>query len=646
MKFYSISSWVACIALTINYNFQPYNPRVNARITAGFEHSMVIDGGYVYSWGSNLHNQVGASTSSHLSIPTLIPELENVIALAQGSAANHSLALQENGTVWAWGANTFGQLGIANADISKLAKPKMVDGIFGVVALAAGRNHSVALKDDGTVWTWGDNTFGQLGLAGQKLSLAPKQISQLSDIVAVSAGYHHTLALKKDGTVWAWGKNLNGQLGSADFDATSIPTQVKGLENVVFISSGAAHGTALKGDGTVWSWGWNDYGQLGNGNFQSSNIPLQLAIQDVVKISAGGLHTVALTTKGEVYSWGANTFGQLGKSTNRNYSKPVKVFSLKNVISIVAGDMHSVAILGDGSVKTWGSNSNYQLGIGEDLSSNTALKVFQVKSDLPIALTALNNKVPNIAAIENKYEPINEQLIEKGLVINADRNVTKGVTKGAKADDNASANNFEIPETFGAIDDECPIEATLKNINLAAIRTSDKNTILLQWEAPLDVNSLDFVVEKSFNNHTWIEMDIEPIIKETKNGYMLMAKDEAAASLNVFYRLRQVNCSDEFKYSVTTIMDSNVEGMPKFVAAPDLAKDYFILSVNHAIGKGHKYELIDSDERVVLSGRISENTYNQAISVSIRTLQDGLYTLRIIKNKKVAFTTKIFKVED
>lgn len=651
MKFYSISCWVALLALTINNNFQPYNPRVNARLTAGFEHSMVIDNGHVFAWGSNSNGQVGESSASFLNTPTRIPTLQNIIALAQGSAANHALALREDGSVWAWGNNNAGQLGIGDADVTHLRTPKMIEGIYGVVALAVGRNHSVALKDDGTVWTWGDNSYGQLGLYNQKTSLAPVKIEGLSDIVSVVAGYHHTLALKKDGTVWAWGKNLNGQLGNGSNDNNHLPTQIKDLQNIVYISSGAAHCMALKGDGTVWAWGWNDYGQLGNGNFKSLNLPTQLSVSNIVKIAAGGLHTIALTTKGNVYAWGANTFGQLGKSSNRNFAKPVKVFSIKNAISVVAGDMHSLAVDNGGNVHSWGSNSNYQLGLTDDLSSITALNVYQIKDDAPLALTALNNQTPSITPIPNKYEPINEALVEKDLTINTKENVAKGVGSdedgGQRYADEAEVDQFAIPESFGTNDEiECPIEATLRNINLAATLTSKENTILLRWEAPLDIMSLDFVIEKSINNQTWVEMDILPTIQEKKNFYLLTATDEAASNMNIYYRLRQVNCSEEFKYSVTTSMNIKANNKARFEAGPELAKDHFILSINESIKKGYKYELIDSDDRAVISGKIPANAFNQSISVSIRSLRDGLYTFRIVKGKEIIFKEKIFKIEE
>jgi alpha-tubulin suppressor-like RCC1 family protein len=610
---------------------------------------MVIDGGQVLAWGSNTKGQLGETSASFLNTPTRIPSLENIIALAQGSAANHSLALREDGSVWAWGSNKAGQLGIGNADVSHLTIPKMIEGVYGIVALAVGRNHSVALKDDGSVWTWGDNSYGQLGLYNQKTSLTPVKVEGLSDIVSVVAGYHHTLALRKDGTVWAWGKNINGQLGNGTNETNHIPSQVQNLTNVVYISSGAAHCMALKGDGTVWAWGWNDYGQLGNGNFQSLNLPTQLPVGNIVKIAAGGLHTIALTTQGTVYAWGANTFGQLGKSSNRNFSKPVKVFSIKNAISIVAGDMHSLAVDTKGNVHSWGSNSNYQLGLTEDLSSSTALNVYQIKEDAPLALTALNNQTPSIIPIPNKYEPINEALVEKDLNINTKGNVTKGANddNNQTYTDEIKSDGFAIPESFGSNDEvECLIEATLRNINLSAIRTSKEKSILLRWEAPLDITSLDFVIEKSINNQTWIEMDVLPNIKEKKNYYLLTAVDEAASNMNVYYRLRQVNCSEEFKYSVTTFMNIKAKTKAMFEAGPELAKDYFILAVNKRIEKGYKYELIDSDDRAIISGKIPANEFKQSISISIRAIRDGLYTFRIVKGKKIIFKEKIFKIEE
>jgi Regulator of chromosome condensation (RCC1) repeat/Carboxypeptidase regulatory-like domain len=139
----------------------------------------------------------------------------------------------------------------------------------------AASNFTVFLKGDGTVWAWGSNSNGQLGNGTTTDSSTPVQVSGLSGVTAVAAGSAHAIALKGDGTVWAWGSNSNGQLGNGTTTDSSTPVQVSGLSGVTAVAAGSAYTIALKGDGTVWAWGSNSNGQLGNGTTDSlSPVPV------------------------------------------------------------------------------------------------------------------------------------------------------------------------------------------------------------------------------------------------------------------------------------------------------------------------------------------------------------------------------------
>src|SRR5262249_26375217 len=135
-----------------------------------------------------------------------------------------------------------------------------------VVAVGMGVNHTVALKSDGTVWTWGDNSQGQLGDNGQvAFRSTPAQVAGLSGIVSIAAGFNHTLALAGDGTVWTWGDNYGGQIGDGTTTDRPTPFHVPGLSGVTAIAAGGFHSVAVLGDGTVSTWGFNNSGQLGDG---------------------------------------------------------------------------------------------------------------------------------------------------------------------------------------------------------------------------------------------------------------------------------------------------------------------------------------------------------------------------------------------
>ena len=187
----------------------------------------------------------------------------------------HAIALKSDGTVWAWGYNAYGQLGDGTTAWSR-PTPVQVSGLSGVTAIAAGGYHTIALKSDGTVWTWGANGNGQLGDGTTTERKTPVQVSGLSSVTAIAAGSSHTIALKSDGTVWTWGANGSGQLGDGTNTERTTPVQVSGLSGVTAISGGESHTITLKSDGTVWTWGANASGQLGDGTYTSRTTPLQV----------------------------------------------------------------------------------------------------------------------------------------------------------------------------------------------------------------------------------------------------------------------------------------------------------------------------------------------------------------------------------
>lgn len=305
-----------------------------AAITAGGLFSMAADAGdrSLRAWGSNHYGQLGTSSvwTPKESIPTpqAVQTLGNVSAVSGGGW--HSLALLDDGTVWAWGRNDAGQLGIDSTEDQptpvQVKDPSGSGVLDNIVAISAGGWHSMALSADGTVYVWGDNTYGQLGDGTADARLLPVALTDLSDVKAISAGYFHSLAVYGDGHVAAWGDNEYGQLGVGTTDPSNKPLTVPGLQDVESVSAGHYHSIALKEDGTVWTWGDNSEGQLGIGDtLMTSNSPVQVVhLTDIQMISAGGYFNLALALDGSGWSWGWNEFGQLGDGTNHNRSTPIK----------------------------------------------------------------------------------------------------------------------------------------------------------------------------------------------------------------------------------------------------------------------------------------------------------------------------------
>ncbi len=294
------------------------------------------------------------------------------IAIAAGS--QHTVGLKSDGTVWAWGANSYGQLGDGTA-VQK-AFPVSVPGVPGVTAIAAGASHTAALQNGGSVVAWGKNGNGQLGNGTTFNMITPTAVSGLAGVTAIAAGDSHTIALKNDGTVVTWGWNGFGQLGDATTVDKNIPVQVPGLSGVIAIDAGSDHTVALKSDGTVVAWGLNNYGELGDGTTTTRNTPTAVpGLTGVIAIAAGTYHTVALKNDGTVVAWGVNWYGQLGDGTTVQKNSPTAVPGLAGVIAIAAGAYHTVALKNDGTVVAWGSNSYGQLGDGTTVHKNTPTAV-------------------------------------------------------------------------------------------------------------------------------------------------------------------------------------------------------------------------------------------------------------------------------
>lgn len=322
------------------------------------------------------HPSAAATRSKNNRTPLLLCLVSLLLALPATSHSatpwysqgkSHTLTLTQDGKVWALGTNDFGQLGNGTFE-SEAIEPKVIRGLDGIIAVSTGINHSVALKNDGTVWTWGYNGFGQLGNGTLQNSAVPHQVAGLSNVKAIASGSSHIVALKNDGTVWSWGANHSGQVGNGKNLDCLTPTQVSGLQNITEIVAGAYNTAALNKDGTVWSWGFNGMGQLGNGGNERSNIPVKVAGLDNVRaVAAGDQHMVALRQDGTVWAWGNNLANQLG-TTKISYSfSPVQVSGISNITDITASAGHTIAIAHNDSVWGWGDTGTGQWGNGASL---------------------------------------------------------------------------------------------------------------------------------------------------------------------------------------------------------------------------------------------------------------------------------------
>jgi alpha-tubulin suppressor-like RCC1 family protein len=331
--------------------------------SSGWNFTLAIKSdGTLWAWGRNNIGQLGDGTTSDSYVPKQITTVKtNWISIA--AAAEHTLALKSDGTLWAWGYNGDGDLGLG--DTTDRPSPAQVGSDNKWVSIAAEYYDTIALKSNGTLWAWGNNNIAQLGLGDSTDRPSPVQVGSDNKWVLIATGADHTIALKSDGTLWVWGGNGSGQLGLGDTTDRPSPVPMGSDTNWVSIATGAYRTLALKSDGTLWAWG-QSYGQL----------PVQVGSDNNwVSISAGNYHMIALKSDGTLWAWGSNSDGQLGLGDTTPRVSPVQVGSDNKWVSISAGWDHTVALKSDGTLWAWGYNGSGQLGLGDTTNGLSPVQV-------------------------------------------------------------------------------------------------------------------------------------------------------------------------------------------------------------------------------------------------------------------------------
>lgn len=363
-----------------------WNPNPNQHGPAG---AIAVGGGlyndYVvgadsslWVWGDDTYGQYGNNTQYQNQPGTIrdtVDQSSAYQAVAVASSGSHALLLRNDGTVWAWGDNSVGELGDGAANSFPVLIPSQVtksntpgDYLTGVVQIAAGGGglgepYSVALASDGTIWVWGSDHEGQLGngLTNQNVLWATA-LTTITGVVAIAAAPDgvNTMALKSDGTVWTWGRN---NLGNGSTGGSATPVQVTGLTGVAAISVSYSHAIVLKNDGTVWNWGDNAFGEMDNGTTSSTPVltPIQAnTVSGATEVAAGDFYSEVLLSSGAVWGWGTNENYELGTGfMTTPYTFPVQAKTPTTV-----AQPSPCPLLGVGTGPNPGPSVNEMLGGG------------------------------------------------------------------------------------------------------------------------------------------------------------------------------------------------------------------------------------------------------------------------------------------
>jgi len=356
------------LVLVLCQGFAIHAATVVTNVAGGLYHSLfLMSDGSLWAMGENGNGQLGDGTfnTNGMNRPEQIVS-SNVVAAAGGYY--FSLFLKGDGSLWGMGHNRYGQLGDGTFSTSSPFGTNRPEQIVSgnVVAIVAGAYHSVFLKSDGSLWAMGRNTYGQLGDGTTNNINAPEQIVP-GGVVAIAAGDFHTLFAKSDGSLWGVGNNQFGQLGDGTTNNVLTPEQIVS-GGIRAIAAGNVHSVFVKSNGSLWSMGWNYYAQLGDGTFNTTNKPEQIVASDVVTVAGGLYHNLFLTTGGGLWAFGFDLYGQLGDGrTGVATNKPEQIIP-GNVTAIAAGGDYSLFVKSDGSL--WGMGRNEYGPLGDGFSAS------------------------------------------------------------------------------------------------------------------------------------------------------------------------------------------------------------------------------------------------------------------------------------
>ncbi len=342
-------------------------------INAGGSHAIALtSNNKLYGWGANTSGQVGDVTRNSWT------------QVASGGGTNF-FALRSSGELYGWGHNTNASLGLSSTATGARSSPAQIgtpDPVNPWVYVSSAYRATLAIKSDGSLWAWGYGASAGnsifIGFSNSPNVTAPALVPTTSSRSWSMAAVHESSAaiIATDGTLWVWGANGQGYLGLNDRTARTSPTQILGSWNTVSVNGTST--IAIRNDNTLWSWGDNSNGQLGLNDLITRSSPVQIGTEsdwDGVSDSGGSNFTFAIKTNGALYGWGLNTAGQLGLNDLINRSSPVQVDVGSSFIQIAKGTGHIAAIKSDNTLWVWGENNNGQLGQNDLISRSSPTQV-------------------------------------------------------------------------------------------------------------------------------------------------------------------------------------------------------------------------------------------------------------------------------
>ncbi len=534
----------------------------------------------------------------------------NAQCWARISAGNaHTLAIKNDGTLWAWGFNQDGQLGDGTNTNRTFPVQVGTAADWSSVYVSDG-NFSLALKSNGTLWAWGENSVGQLGNGTFTNSNIPIQVGSNNDWLIVSPGYNYILATKTNQTLWAWGGNGTGQLGNGSIDfGIDAPVQIGTDNDWLWVDAGFQTSMALKTNGHIWAWGNNFNGIFGNGtNGTSSNVPIQVsATNDWISFNASS-HVMARKANGSLWAWGANAFGELGDGTTTDKLSPVQIGTDTDWDEVIAGGIFTLALKNDGTLWHWGDNGFGQYGNG---------------TFFPASLVPLQNP------FYNDWETISVTAFTAFGIRNGSNlwgwgsgtngQIGNGTTSNSNIPNQISCNNI-LPVTW------LYVNGQLQNGNA-----------IIKWATASESNTQKFEIEHSGNGISFSKIgNVTAAGNSSITQHYQFLHNSPAVGKN-YYRIKQIDLDGRFSYS-SIILLQNKDSKTNIIIAPNPVVNEATLFFNETGNK--TLQLLTTGGQIVYTEKI--NGTNNSHTINMSKLASGIYVLRLQTENGIK-TYKIIK---
>ncbi|MEO7098703.1 MAG: hypothetical protein ABI162_05035 [Luteolibacter sp.] len=393
-------------------------PDITPSVAASESTFFLSTAGTLQATGLNISGQLGIGDRFSRSIVHTISFPLTASQIWSGPQVTY--VRKSDGTLWACGSGSFGLLGDGKSNSSSYTFVQVgVDTDWKQLSL--GSQYAIGIKENGSLWGWGFGSNGALGLGVLTASRnVPTQIGVASDWQTVAAGESHNLAIKTDGTLWSWGTNYSGQVGNGTTTAQTSPIQIGTLSGWKSIAAGSEHSLAVRTDGSLWAWGSNYYGQLGNNSGTSISVPIRIGTGNQWKaVSAGSFHSLGQLLDNSLQAWGANGSGQLGVGDTTQRNSPTALINGGTWQAFDAGVTHSSAIRADGTFAIWGGNSHGQLGPAAAIVTTPQTVNFAALPEISLSISTYSSTENDLATdgLTTLYFPLTVENLPKSAPV-------------------------------------------------------------------------------------------------------------------------------------------------------------------------------------------------------------------------------------